>query len=51
MREVILNEADGMDWPTLCKCDVMQGVGEYGSDHKPNALDHAEGVAAVFEYV
>jgi mRNA-degrading endonuclease toxin of MazEF toxin-antitoxin module len=22
-HEVVLDEADGMDWPTLCKCDVV----------------------------
>lgn len=23
MTEVVLNGADGLDWPTLCKCDVV----------------------------
>lgn len=22
-HEVLLDEADGMDWPTLCKCDLI----------------------------
>ena len=24
--EVILDEADGLDWPTLCKCDLIHLV-------------------------
>jgi mRNA-degrading endonuclease toxin of MazEF toxin-antitoxin module len=23
LHEVLLDEADGMDWPTLCKCDLI----------------------------
>ena len=23
VHEVILDEADGLDWPTLCKCDLI----------------------------
>jgi mRNA-degrading endonuclease toxin of MazEF toxin-antitoxin module len=26
VHEVILDEADGMDWPTLCKCDLIHTV-------------------------
>jgi mRNA-degrading endonuclease toxin of MazEF toxin-antitoxin module len=25
-NEVILDEADGMDWPTVCKCDLIHTV-------------------------
>ena len=25
-HEVILDEADGLDWPTLCKCDLLYAV-------------------------
>ncbi|MBI1178415.1 hypothetical protein GC207_13350 [bacterium] len=25
-NEVILDEADGLDWPTLCKCDLIYAV-------------------------
>jgi hypothetical protein len=25
-NEVILDEADGLDWPTLCKCDLLYRV-------------------------
>ncbi|MBI2924405.1 MAG: type II toxin-antitoxin system PemK/MazF family toxin [Verrucomicrobia bacterium] len=25
-HEVILDEADGLDWPTLCKCDLLHSV-------------------------
>ena len=25
-NEVILDTADGMDWPTLCKCDLIYAV-------------------------
>ena len=24
--EIILDEADGLDWPTICKCDVIHAV-------------------------
>lgn len=25
-NEVILDQADGLDWPTLCKCDLLHAV-------------------------
>jgi len=25
-NEVILDEADAMDWPTICKCDLIHAV-------------------------
>ncbi len=25
-HEVMLDEADGLDWPTLCKCDIIYGA-------------------------
>lgn len=25
-NEVILDKADGLDWPTLCKCDLVHMV-------------------------
>jgi hypothetical protein len=25
-HEVILDKADGLDWPTLCKCDLLRAV-------------------------
>ena len=25
-HEVILDDADGMDWPTICKCDLVHTV-------------------------
>ena len=25
-HEIILDEADGMDWKTLCKCDVIHAI-------------------------
>lgn len=25
-NELILDEADGLDWPTLCKCDLLYDV-------------------------
>jgi hypothetical protein len=25
-HEVLLDEADGWDWPTLCKCDIVYGA-------------------------
>ena len=26
VNEVVLDEADGLDWPTLCKCDLLYDV-------------------------
>ncbi|HEY3763080.1 MAG TPA: type II toxin-antitoxin system PemK/MazF family toxin [Verrucomicrobiae bacterium] len=26
INEVILDEADGLDWPTLCKCDLLYNL-------------------------
>ena len=26
INEIILDEADGLDWPTLCKCDLLYNV-------------------------
>lgn len=26
VNEVILDESDGLDWPTLCKCDLLYDV-------------------------
>lgn len=25
-NEIILDEADGLDWPTICKCDLIYAV-------------------------
>ena len=25
-HEIILDQADGLDWPTICKCDVIHAV-------------------------
>ena len=26
VNEIVLDEADGLDWPTLCKCDLLYDV-------------------------
>jgi hypothetical protein len=26
VHEVLLDEEDGLDWPTLCKCDLIYAV-------------------------
>jgi hypothetical protein len=26
LHEVVLDKADGLDWPTLCKCDLVYAV-------------------------
>ena len=36
-HEVVLDEADGLSWPTLCKCDLLYAV-------KKSALSHYRGV-------
>lgn len=35
-HEIILDHADGMDWPTLCKCDLIYAVAK-------NLLTHRKG--------
>jgi mRNA-degrading endonuclease toxin of MazEF toxin-antitoxin module len=25
-HEILLDEADGLDWPTICKCDLIYAV-------------------------
>ena len=27
-HEVILDQTDGLDWPTLCRCDLIRAVGK-----------------------
>jgi len=36
-HEVLLDAADGLSWPTLCKCDLLYAV-------KKSALKHFRGV-------
>ena len=36
-HEVLLDAADGLSWPTLCKCDLLYAV-------KKSALAHFRGV-------
>jgi len=33
-HEVRLDQADGMDWPTLCKCDLVFAVPREGLTHR-----------------
>lgn len=37
INETILDEADGLDWPTLCKCDLIYAV-------KKSVLTHRRGL-------
>jgi mRNA-degrading endonuclease toxin of MazEF toxin-antitoxin module len=39
VHEVLLDEADGLDWPTLCKCDLIYAVAR-------SALSHKRGIVA-----
>jgi hypothetical protein len=34
-HEVILDEADGLDWATLCKCDLVYAVPRADLEKKP----------------
>jgi len=27
--EILLDESDGLDWPTICKCDLIHAVKKY----------------------
>ena len=36
--EVILDPADGMDWPTLCKCDLLHVVNKQELKHRKGAV-------------
>lgn len=32
-NEVILDDSDGLDWPTLCKCDLLHAVNKAELKH------------------
>jgi mRNA-degrading endonuclease toxin of MazEF toxin-antitoxin module len=32
--EIMLDEADGLDWPTLCKCDLIHAVSKQDLTHR-----------------
>ncbi len=36
--EVILNEEDGMDWPTLCRCDLLYTVAKASLGQRKGAV-------------
>ena len=40
-HEVILDEADGLDWPTLCKCDQLYSVPKSELQHRRGAVSPA----------
>ncbi|HNQ89663.1 MAG TPA: type II toxin-antitoxin system PemK/MazF family toxin [Verrucomicrobiota bacterium] len=33
-HEVLLDEADGLDWPTLCKCDLLHTFAREDLKHR-----------------
>lgn len=41
INEVILDEADGLDWPTLCKCDLLYNL------HKEELTSHRGSVTPI----
>ncbi|MEI9960006.1 MAG: type II toxin-antitoxin system PemK/MazF family toxin [Limisphaerales bacterium] len=38
VNEIILDEADGLDWPTLCKCDLLYDVPKEELKHKRGSV-------------
>jgi mRNA-degrading endonuclease toxin of MazEF toxin-antitoxin module len=39
--EIILDSADGLDWPTICKCDLVQNVKKSELKHRRGAVSPA----------
>jgi len=39
--EVILDETDGLDWPTLCKCDLIYNLEKTELKQKRGEVAHA----------
>ena len=50
IHEVILDEADGLDWPTLCKCDLVYAAPK-GELIKPRGRVTAQRRRAIAERV
>ena len=43
-HEIILEEADGLDWPTICKCDMIYAVDRTElKQHKGHVTDMRQG--------
>jgi mRNA-degrading endonuclease toxin of MazEF toxin-antitoxin module len=43
-NEIVLDEADGLDWPTLCKCDLIYAVARTAlTMHKGHVTDNRQG--------
>jgi mRNA-degrading endonuclease toxin of MazEF toxin-antitoxin module len=43
-HEIILDEADGLDWPTLCKCDLIYAAARSElTQHKGRVTDARQG--------
>jgi mRNA-degrading endonuclease toxin of MazEF toxin-antitoxin module len=40
-HEVILDQADGLDWPTLCKCDLLYSVSKSELKHRRGEISPA----------
>ena len=40
-HEVILDESDGFDWPTLCKCDLVYSVSKSELKHRRGEVSKA----------
>ena len=44
LHEIILDEADGLDWPTICKCDLIYAVDRTDlTQHKGHVTDTRQG--------
>ena len=39
--EVVLDSADGLDWPTLCKCDLIYSLEKTELTQKRGEVSHA----------
>ena len=40
-HEIILDQADGLDWPTLCKCDQLYSVSKSELKHRRGEVSSA----------
>ena len=44
-NEVLLDEADGLDWPTICKCDALHFIRKSGLRNRRGLVTPARRIA------
>ncbi|MGH7940234.1 MAG: type II toxin-antitoxin system PemK/MazF family toxin [Limisphaerales bacterium] len=51
VTEFVLDEADGLDWPTLCKCDLIYAVPRHELRNRKGNVSEARQSALVRKIV